>query len=155
MPEAPLIIRGGHAVAPQEVERVLLAHPAVAEAAVVGVPDPLGDQIVAAAVRLSAPLPSAAAAITGYCRVALAPYQVPTRWLFTPALPRTADGAVRRSVLTAQLAVESWLDRTPPSAGQPGGSELADLVDLFRPRPAIEDLRVPQQVRRSWALEDL
>jgi acyl-coenzyme A synthetase/AMP-(fatty) acid ligase len=51
MPEAPLIIRGGHAVAPQEVERVLLAHPAVAEAAVVGVPDPLGDQIVAAAVR--------------------------------------------------------------------------------------------------------
>lgn len=37
------------------------------------------------------------------------------------------------------------------------GDRLAAVhpLDLFRPRPAIEDLRVPQQVRRSWALEDL
>ena len=39
MPEAPLIIRDGHAIPPREVEQVLLGHPAVAEVAVVGVPD--------------------------------------------------------------------------------------------------------------------
>ncbi|HEY1819089.1 MAG TPA: hypothetical protein VGG83_04110 [Trebonia sp.] len=141
MPEAPLIIRGGRAIAPQEVERVLLGHPAVAEAAVVGVPDRFLGEIVAAAIRLSAPLPSAAADLTDYCRVLLAPYKVPTRWLFTPALPRTRDGAVRRAVLSAQLAAESWLDRATWPA--------------FRPRPAIEDLRVPRQLRRPWALDDL
>jgi acyl-CoA synthetase (AMP-forming)/AMP-acid ligase II len=151
MPEARLIIRGGLAVAPQEVERVLLGHPAVAEAVVVGVPDRFWGEIVAAAVRLSAPSPSAAADLTGHCRALLAPYKVPTRWLFTPVLPRGGGGEVSRGTLTAQLAVESWLDRLR-TARTPVGAHLGDQ---FRPRPAIEDLRVPPQVRRSWALEDL
>jgi acyl-CoA synthetase (AMP-forming)/AMP-acid ligase II len=126
MSEVPLIITGGRAVVPQEVERVLLSHPAVAEAAVIGVPpfDESGDEIVAAAIRLCAPLPAAAADLTGYCRTRLAGYQIPVRWLLGNALPRTAAGTVRRGVLAAQLTVVS------------------------RPRVTVAGLRIPRQARR-------
>ena len=74
MPAVPLIVRGGQTVPPREVEQVLLGHPAVAEAVVVGVPDRFWGEVVGAAVRLSAPLPSAAivaataAALTRTCK---------------------------------------------------------------------------------------
>ncbi len=160
MPEAPLIIRGGQSVAPDEVERILRSHPAVAEAAVVGLPDPFWDEIVAAAVRLSAPLPSAADDLTEYCRERLDPYKIPARWLFTGALPRTGASAVCRPTLTAQLTVASGCNGSrwsaELSAGRPGGGTAPDLsLARLRPRPAIEDLLVPRQVRRCWALEDL
>jgi fatty-acyl-CoA synthase len=124
MPEAPLIIRGGQAVSPREVESVLLSHPGVAEAVVVGVPDRFMDEIVGAAVRLS-PQGPGAIELTEFCRARLAPYKVPVRWLFTGSLPRTVAGAPDRPSLAVQLTV------------------------------ADKDLRIPQQVRRSWALEDL
>jgi hypothetical protein len=159
MPEAPLIIRGGLAISPREVERVLLSHPAVAEAAVVGVPDHSWDEIVGAAVRLSAPLPSSAADLTRYCRALLAPYKVPVRWLLLAALPRTATGEPCRAALTAQLAVPAWPDHLGWTAERPAvprGTATArlaavDPADLFRPRPAIEDLRIPRQSRRPWS----
>jgi acyl-CoA synthetase (AMP-forming)/AMP-acid ligase II len=144
MPEVPLIVRGGMSVLPREVEQVLLGHPAVAEAVVIGVPDRFWGEVVGAAVRLSAPLPAAAADLSRYCRAFLARYKVPERWLFTEELPRTQNGKVRRAVVTAQLAVL-------PGPGLPA----VDPIDIFRPRLATEDLRIPRQVRRSWALEDL
>jgi AMP-binding enzyme C-terminal domain len=160
MQEAPLIIRGGQAVPPLEVERILLSHPAVAEAAVVGIPDLFWDEIVGAAVQLSAPLPAAAADLTAYCRERLAPYKVPVRWLFTGAMPRTEAGAVCRATLGEQLAVISrldgspWSSQLPAALDGPGGTEAARFGGL-RPRPAIEDLWIPRQARRSGALEDL
>jgi hypothetical protein len=173
MPERPLIIRGGQAVPTAEVERILLSHPAVAEAAVVGISDLFWDEIVGAAVRLSASLPVAAADLTAYCRERLAPYKVPVRWLFTGAMPRTEAGAVCRATLAGQLAVVSqrngspWSSQLPGGTGRPGdagrtgstrgaggnGPAAASLGGL-RPRPAIEDLWVPRQARRSGALED-
>jgi acyl-CoA synthetase (AMP-forming)/AMP-acid ligase II len=144
MPEVPLIVRGGQSVLPHEVEQVLLGHPAVAEAVVVGVPDRFWGEVVGAAIRLSAPLPAAAADLSRYCRAFLPRYKVPERWLFTEELPRTQNGKVRRAVVTAQLAVL-------PGPGLPA----VDPIDFFRPRLATEDLRIPRQVRRSWALEDL
>jgi long-chain acyl-CoA synthetase len=144
MPEVPLIVRGGLSVLPHEVEQVLLGHPAVAEAVVVGVPDRFWGEVVGAAVRLSAPLPAAAADLSRYCRAFLPRYKVPERWLFTEEVPRTQNGKVRRAVVIAQLAVL-------PGPGLPA----VDPIDFFRPRLATEDLRIPRQVRRSWALEDL
>jgi hypothetical protein len=163
MPEAPLIIRAGLPVPPQEVEHVLLRHPAVAEAAVVGVPDRFLGEAVAAAVRLSAPLPSAAGDLTDYCRAALAPYKVPVRWLFGGALPRTAWGDPCRATIAARLAVTPRSDGRPgssrPTAGLRGtaAARLASVhpLDPFRPRAATEDLRIPWQLRRSWAPDDL
>jgi len=144
MSAAPLIVRGGLAIAPREVEQVLLGHPAVAEAVVAGVPDRFWGEIVGAAVRLSVPLPSAAVELSRYCRALLARYKVPERWLFAAALPCTPDGKVSRAAVTGQLAVL-------PGPQLP----MVDPIDLVRPRPATEDLRIPRQTRRSWALEDL
>ncbi|HEX3715395.1 MAG TPA: hypothetical protein VHV09_21560 [Trebonia sp.] len=166
MPEAPLIIRGGQAVVPLEVERILLTHPGVAEAAVIGIPDPFWDEIVTAAVRLSAPMPNAAADLTRYCRERLAAYKVPVRWLCTGAMPRTRAGSVCRATLRTQLAVISQLDGSPwpaqlPAAARgaspagPAPASAPPSLGGIRPRAAIEDLRVPHQVRRSGALEDL
>ena len=161
MPEAPLIIRGGQAVLPLEVERILLSHPAVAEVAVIGIPDHFWDEIVTAAVRLSAPLPAAAVELTAYCRDRLAPYKVPVRWLFGGAMPRTRDGAICRATLAAQLVVTSRPEAPPWSAHLPaattGGrrSGAAAVAGGPRPRPPIEDLRIPRQARWSGALDDL
>ena len=161
MPEAPLIIRGGQAVLPLEVERILLSHPAVAEVAVIGLPDQFWDEIVAAAVQLSAPLPAAAVELTAYCRDRLAPYKVPVRWLFGRAMPRTRAGAICRATLAAQLTVMSRPDAPPwsaqlPAASSGGGrSGTAAATGTPRPRPATEDLRIPRQGRWSGALEDL
>lgn len=134
MPKQPLIMCGGQAVAPRDVERVLLSHPAVAEAVVIGVPDPLGDEIVAAAVRLSGAEPATAVGLTAYCRARLAPYQVPVRWLLAAALPRTEGGGICLGTLNAQLAV---------------------MPQAWPTQPAILGLRIPPQVRRSGSLEDL
>ena len=149
MPEAP------------EVEQVLLGHPAVAEAAVVGVPSHQ-IEIVGAAVRLSAPLPSAAAELTRYCRARLASRQVPARWLFTDALPRTTAGEPRRAAIRALLMAGSEVDgsSSAQAEGVLRGTVVARMaavspLDLYRPRAATEDLRIPEQMRRSWALDDL
>lgn len=139
MPEVPLIIRGGRPVSPYEVEQALLSHLAVAEAAVVGVPDPRWGEIVGAAVRLCAPLPSAAGDLGVHCRAILPLYQVPTLWLFACELPRGRDDAVCLKSVAARLAVVPRLDE----AGAPGQ------------RSSIENLRVPLQLRRSRDLEDL
>jgi hypothetical protein len=147
MPEAPLIIRGGQAVSPLEVEHVLLSHPGVIEAAVVGVADRFWDEIVGAAVRL-APQGPCTAELTEFCRVRLAPYKVPVRWLCTGSLPRTVAGAPNRSVLTVQLSVAAVLDRSSWTAQIDRGGPI-------RPLGAAKNLRIPQQVLRSGALDDL
>src|SRR5207302_2767158 len=98
-----LIITGGYNVYPREVEEVLLGHPAVAEAAVLGLPDSdLGEQVVAAIV----PLPGAnvaAADLVAHCRNQLASYKKPRQVFFVESLPRNALGKVQKHVLRATL----------------------------------------------------
>jgi fatty-acyl-CoA synthase len=101
-----MVKTGGINVAPLEVEQVLLQHPAVVQAFVVGVPDAAKGEIVAAAVEL---LPDAAAdahAILAYCRERLASYKVPVRLVFkTPSeFPRTATGKIHKPGLKEELA---------------------------------------------------
>jgi hypothetical protein len=156
MRESRLIIRDGQCVCPAEIETVLLDHPAVDEIVVVGVPDLFWGQLVAAAVRLSGPTPQAALELTEYCRSILAPFKVPTRWMFVNQLPRTSSGDPCRATLSAQLAVScgpdrsSWADQTPAGAAGPPTFDPFDPTGLFRPL----DLRVPPQ-RRSCGLDDL
>src|SRR5436190_2745735 len=72
-----LIISGGENVYPAEVEATLLAHPAVAEAGVVGVPDAQWGQAVQAAVVLRAEQAATADDLRAWCRAQLAGYKVP------------------------------------------------------------------------------
>jgi acyl-CoA synthetase (AMP-forming)/AMP-acid ligase II len=156
MPDSPLIIRDGQCVCPAEIETALLDHPAVSEVVVVGVPDRMWGQTVAAAVRLSGPTPQAALELTEYCRGILAPFKVPSRWLFVSRLPRTATGEPCRTTLIEQLAVScgpdrsSWAAQTPSGLAGPPALDPFDTIGRFRPI----DLRVPPQ-RRSCGLDDL
>jgi len=89
-----LILRGGANVYPAEVERVLLEHPAVAEAAVLGVPDRrLGERVVAA-VRLADGATTSDDALREHCRAQLARYKVPDVIQRVDSLPRNAMAKV-------------------------------------------------------------
>jgi len=94
-----LILRGGYSVYPQEVETVLLTHPDIAEAAVVGIQhEELGEE-VAAFVTLH---PGATASIdhlTAWCRSRLAAYKCPRRFTVVAELPRSATGKILKSRL--------------------------------------------------------
>jgi fatty-acyl-CoA synthase len=117
-----MIIRGGENIYPREIEAVLLAHPLVAEAAVVGVADRFWGEVVGAAIRLVPDAaPPAEADLAAFCRSRLASFKVPARWLFLGSLPCTATGKVRKDQLSELLAgpVDPLASRRAPVA-QPG-----------------------------------
>jgi malonyl-CoA/methylmalonyl-CoA synthetase len=99
-----LIISGGFNIYPREVEEVLQSHPAVAEAAVLGLPDPdFGEQVVAALVLR----PGAAATadeLVAHCRDQLASYKKPRQLFFVESLPRNALGKIQKHLLREQLS---------------------------------------------------
>jgi long-chain acyl-CoA synthetase len=94
-----LIIRGGYNVYPSEIENVLHAHPAVAEAAVVGVPDErLGEEVMAVIiVRPSMDLLEHE--LISYCRERLAAYKCPRIFQFRAELPKNTLGKVLKDEL--------------------------------------------------------
>lgn len=97
-----VVIRGGVNIYPPEVERVLEAHPLVAEAAVFGIPDrEMGEEVAAAVVARE---PLAQDALAAWCRDRLAPYKIPRRLVFLDELPRNAGGKVRLDALRARCA---------------------------------------------------
>jgi len=94
-----LIIRGGYNVYPSEIEDVLHSHPAVAEAAVVGIPDErLGEEIMAF-VTLRAEMSLMAAELIAYCRERMAAYKYPRLVEFRDSLPKNALGKVLKGEL--------------------------------------------------------
>ena len=93
------IITGGENVAPAEVEAILESHPAVAEAAVHGVPDAEWGERVVATIVLSQDDTATADDLRGYCQVRLAGYKVPRVFTFTHELPRTVSGKLLRRSL--------------------------------------------------------
>lgn len=89
-----MIIRGGENVYSVEVEAVLVAHPGVAEVAVVGVPDSVFGERVCAVVARAAGSNVSAAQLREYASRDLADYKVPDEVRFVEALPRNASGKV-------------------------------------------------------------
>lgn len=93
------ILRAGYSVFPQEVEAVLLTHPAVAEAAVIGVPHPELGEEVAAFVALRPNAGAKPDELVDYCRERLAGFKYPRRVTILPALPRSAAGKILKAGL--------------------------------------------------------
>lgn len=90
-----MIITGGTNVYPAEIEAVLLAHPKVHDAGVIGVPDPEWGETVVGVVQLKSgvePTPDLEAELSAFCRGRLASYKCPRRWEFRTSLPRTEAG---------------------------------------------------------------
>ncbi|HJZ49048.1 MAG TPA: o-succinylbenzoate--CoA ligase [Roseiflexaceae bacterium] len=101
-----LIISGGENIYPAEVESVLLSHPAVEEAVVVGVPDPRWGQVPAAAVKLRPDARVGEAELIDFCRQHLAGYKVPRLVRFLATLPRNATGKLLRDEIKSALATQ-------------------------------------------------
>jgi len=96
-----LIIRGGYNVYPSEIENVLLTHPAIAEAAVVGIPDErLGEEVMAVVITRSTES-LAEAELTTYCRERLAAYKCPRVFQFRSQLPKNTLGKVLKDLLVS------------------------------------------------------
>jgi len=93
------ILRGGYSVFPPEVEAVLLLHPEVTEAAVVGVPHPELGEEVAAFVALRSGARANADDLVAYCRERLAGFKYPRRVTLVAALPRSATGKILKAEL--------------------------------------------------------
>jgi len=94
-----MVVTGGYNVYSREVEQVLGQHPDIVEAAVVGVPDPVYGEAVAAFVQ---PRPGArleAQAVIEHCRAQLAGYKKPRHVIFVDSLPRNSLGKVLKSEL--------------------------------------------------------
>jgi acyl-CoA synthetase (AMP-forming)/AMP-acid ligase II len=91
-----VIISGGENVSSIEVEDALFAHPAVAEAAVIGVPDEKWGETVKALVVTAPDTEIDEAALIEHCRDRLAHFKCPTSVEFRPALARTATGKLQK-----------------------------------------------------------
>jgi long-chain acyl-CoA synthetase len=94
-----LIIRGGYNVYPREVEEAVYAHPAVAEAAVIGVPDPKMGEEVHAIVTLKAGQSVTAAELIEFVKLRVAAYKYPRTVEFRDSLPKNATGKILKKEL--------------------------------------------------------
>jgi acyl-coenzyme A synthetase/AMP-(fatty) acid ligase len=94
-----LIIRGGVNVAPMEITTVLLAHPGVAEAATIGVPDPVYGEAIASFVVARPGSVLTPADLLAHCRTRLSEFKCPRHLRLVAAIPKTDRGKVAREAL--------------------------------------------------------
>jgi acyl-CoA synthetase (AMP-forming)/AMP-acid ligase II len=91
-----LIVKGGENIAPREIDEALLRHPAVLEAAAVGVPDPHYGQDILACVVLKPGARCDEAELRAHCLAQLGRYKAPRQLLVVPELPKGPSGKVQR-----------------------------------------------------------
>jgi fatty-acyl-CoA synthase len=100
-----MIIRGGLNIYPREIEELLFTHPAVAEAAVIGVPDERWGEQILAVVELRGEAPAITAdELYQFCRDRMSSHKAPTQWVFIDRLPMTPTGKVQKFLLREQFA---------------------------------------------------
>ena len=97
-----MIITGGENVFPREVEEVLYRHPAVMEAAVIGVPDPYWVEKVQAVVTLKKGASASAEELIAFCKKQIAGYKTPKSVEIIEALPKNAAGKILKRQLREQ-----------------------------------------------------
>jgi acyl-coenzyme A synthetase/AMP-(fatty) acid ligase len=96
-----MIIRGGVNIYPNEIEAILLAHPAIAEAAVVAQPSrEMGEEVAAFVIARAS---VAEADLIAHCRAQLAPYKVPRTIRIVDALPKSSLGKILKPALVKLL----------------------------------------------------
>ena len=122
------IIRGGENIAPAEIEDALLAHPAVREAAVVGVPDDEWGERIAAVVVAAPGAEVTADDLRAWTRSRLRGSRTPDDVHFADTLPQTATGKViRREVIASLRSAE---EAAPAAAGPLAGIRVVELAGL-------------------------
>jgi long-chain acyl-CoA synthetase len=101
--KSDMIIRGGENIYPREIDEVLYQHPAVAAAAVVGIPDQLYGEDVAAFVVLKEDATTTEDEIVSFCRQQLADYKCPKTVRFVKEIPKGPTGKLLKRELAAQF----------------------------------------------------
>ena len=142
-----MIIRSGENIYPREIEAVLLSHPAVTAAAVVGIADRFWGEVVGAAISTSAAAPPTEAELAGFCRARLAAYKVPVRWLFTSAFPLTTTGK-------GAARLEQRYGSRRQEGTERVGSHFCPLRCAGCARPAVPRHRpepAPARCSRAWS----
>jgi fatty-acyl-CoA synthase len=137
-----IYISGGEGVAPAEVEAVLMAHSAVADVAVVGVPDDRWGEAGAAWVVVRRGRVTDAAELMEFARASLARFKVPRDVHLVDELPRSAAGKVLRRVLVerAHPRVEERPTKEDASRNPPARTSGFETVAARPPRPAGEEV---------------
>jgi fatty-acyl-CoA synthase len=98
-----IIKSGGENVSSQEVEALLFKHPAMADKAVIGMPDPYWSEAVTAVVVRSPGAEVKEDEIIEFCKKELAGYKVPKKVVFVDALPRNPSGKILKNDIRQQL----------------------------------------------------
>jgi oxalate---CoA ligase len=136
------INRAGFKVQPAEIDTLLERNPAVAEACVFGINDPLGGEAIAAAIRLADGASATPQSLQAWCRERLRREAVPESWFFVPEIPRTARGKVSRDAVRRALAKETTATASSespgPAAGKIANDGLINPVDINSVRAAVK-----------------
>jgi len=104
-----MVIRGGENIYPVEIEALLMGHPKVADAQVLGLPDALMGEEVIALLKLKAGQSADEAEMHAYCRANISRFKVPRYIKFVTEYPLTASGKVKKFELRQQLIEEMGL----------------------------------------------
>ena len=99
-----MIISGGENIYPAEIENLLMEHPAVAECAVVGLPDEKWGEVAVAAIVARAGMEASANDILAFLGERIARYKLPRRVVWLDALPKTALGKVQKVALQGRIS---------------------------------------------------
>jgi long-chain acyl-CoA synthetase len=101
-----LIIKGGENISPREIEEVFYHHPAVAEAAVVGLPDAVYGEDIYAVLQLKAGVEVSAEELRMYAGQFVTKFKVPTHVILEPLLPKNVIGKILKYKIRAQLLTQ-------------------------------------------------
>jgi fatty-acyl-CoA synthase len=104
-----MVIRGGENIYPREIEEFLFTHPAVEQAAVVGVPDPRYGEELCAWIKLKQGAQVTVDEIREFCRSRLAHYKVPKYVMFVESFPQTVTGKIQKFKIREHVREEFGL----------------------------------------------
>lgn len=138
------INRAGFKVQPAEIDTLLENNPAVAEACVFGVSDPLGGEAIAAAIRLENGANVSPKSLQAWCLQRVRREAVPERWFVVSEIPRTARGKVSRDVVRRMLVEE-------PVADVPSYDLALSAPDGEGPSVAAAAYAVATAVELAWS----
>ncbi len=134
------INRAGFKVQPAEIDALLESNPAVAEACVFGIGDPLGEEAVVAAIRLEKGASINPKRLQAWCLERLRREAVPEHWFFVSEIPRTARGKVSRDVVRRMLIEEKIANDRYSDGATPAPGKAPDAVTTDRSvRTVVEE----------------